>query len=51
MCDKVPYANRWLARRALGYLRSIGRKVRSIHPCFDGHPGAWHTTSKKPRRW
>ena len=51
MCTKVPYANRWLARRALFTLRVSGRAVRSIHPCFSDHPGAWHVTSKRGRGW
>jgi hypothetical protein len=51
MCTKVPYANRWLARRALLKLRASGRAVRSINPCFTDHPGEWHITSKKPRGW
>ncbi len=51
MCTKVPYANRWLAQRALLTLRRSGRGVRSIHPCFSNHPGAWHVTSKKTRAW
>lgn len=51
MCTKVPYAKRWLARRALLKLRLSGRAVRSVHPCFADHPGAWHITSKKDRGW
>ncbi len=51
MCTKVPYANRWLARRALENLRSQGEAVRSIHPCFSGHPGCWHVTRQKQRQW
>lgn len=51
MCNKVPYANRWLARHALMALQASGRAVNSIHPCFADHPGAWHVTSKKGRRW
>lgn len=39
MCDKIPYDNRWLARRVLNKLRASGRQVRSIHPCFTQHPG------------
>jgi hypothetical protein len=51
MCTKIPYANRWLARRALVKLRASGQAVHSIHPCFADHPGAWHVTSKKTRSW
>src|SRR3954470_9230731 len=48
---KIPYPSRWLARRALLKLRASGREVRWIHPCFAGHPGSWHVTTKKPRGW
>jgi hypothetical protein len=51
MCTKIPYANRWLARRTLLKLRSQGRAVRSIHPCFADHPGAWHVTSLSRDKW
>lgn len=51
VCTKIPYANRWLAQRALFALRAAGRPVQAIHPCFTDHPGAWHVTRKKPRRW
>ena len=51
MCTKIPYANRWLAKRVLMQLRASGRTVRSIHPCFSDHPGAWHVTSKNTRQW
>lgn len=51
MCTKIPYANRWLAKRALAKLVAEGRPVRSIHPCFSGHPGAWHVTRSKRRHW
>jgi hypothetical protein len=51
MCTKIPYANRWLACRALAKLQAQGRSVRSVHPCFAGHAGQWHITSLKPRRW
>lgn len=49
MCTKVPYPNRRLARRALLALRVSGRAVRSIHPCFSDHPGAWHVTRQRSR--
>jgi len=49
MCTKVPYANRWLARRALLKLQELGRDVRSIHPCFENHLGCWRVTSRKGR--
>lgn len=51
MCTKVPYANRWLARRALSWLRASGRPVRSIHPCFEEHRGCWHVTRAKSNGW
>jgi hypothetical protein len=51
VCTKIPYANRWLARRVLLKLLASGRPVQAIHPCFTDHPGAWHVTSKKPRGW
>ena len=51
MCKKVPYASRWLARRMLIKLRAGGRSVRSIHPCFADHPGAWHVTRSSSSRW
>lgn len=51
MCGKVPYPNRWLAGRALTKLRASGRAVRSIHPCFENHPGCWHVTRKNNREW
>jgi hypothetical protein len=51
MCTKIPYANRWLAKRALAKLRASGQKVRAIHPCFTDHPGEWHITSQKTRAW
>lgn len=51
MCTKIPYANRWLARRTLIKLQFKGRAVRSIHPCFQEHRGAWHVTRCKPRDW
>lgn len=51
MCTKIPYANRWLARRALGKLRALGRAVKSIHPCYEDHPGQWHVTRSNSRRW
>ncbi len=51
MCTKIPYANRWLARRVLAKLQEQGRPVQSIHPCFSGHRGAWHVTSQKQRQW
>lgn len=49
MCTKVPYANRWLAHRALACLRMKGVKVRAVHPCYETHVGKWHVTSKKAR--
>jgi len=51
MCTKTPYANRWLAQRVLGKLREAGRPVRSVHPCFENHPGCWHITRQKQRPW
>lgn len=51
MCTKIPYANRWLARRMLLKLRAQGRAVRSIHPCFAGHPGVWHVTRLSRDKW
>ena len=52
MCTKVPYASRWLAQQALFTLCRSGLDVRSIHPCFEDHPGAWHVTSKASHgRW
>ncbi len=51
MCTKIPYANRWLAKRALAKLRALGRDVHAVHPCFAEHPGTWHVTSKKTRQW
>jgi hypothetical protein len=51
MCTKIPYRNRWLARRALTTLKAQGRAVRSIHPCFTDHPGTWHVTSLKQEKW
>jgi hypothetical protein len=51
MCTKVPYHSRWLAQWMLVKLRSEGRVVRSIHPCFTDHPGAWHVTRLSSRRW
>lgn len=51
VCTKIPYANRWLARRVLKKLQEQGRPVQSIHPCFAGHRGAWHVTSQKQRQW
>lgn len=51
MCTKIPYANRWLACRALAKLQAQGRSVRSVHPCFEGHPGAWHVTRRRRRVW
>jgi hypothetical protein len=51
MCTKIPYANRWLARRVLTKLQEQGRPVQSIHPCFSGHRGAWHVTRQKRRSW
>ena len=51
MCTKVPYASRCLARRMLVKLGSQGYSVRSVHPCFADHPGAWHVSSSASRRW
>lgn len=51
MCTKIPYANRWLARRMLARLIAEGRPVRSIHPCFSDHHGAWHLTRQRARDW
>lgn len=51
MCTKIPYANRWLAHRALEKLQAQGRTVRSVHPCFTNHPGAWHVTHLRNKRW
>ena len=51
MCTKIPYANRWLARRALIALQASERAVRAIHPCFTEPPGAWHVTSRTVRPW
>ena len=51
MCTKIPYATRWLAERVLLKLQVAGRMERSVHPCFADHPGSWHITSKKSRRW
>ncbi len=51
MCTKFPYANRWLAKRALDHLRKQGRAVRSVHPCFEQHRGCWHVTSHNNQRW
>lgn len=38
------------AQRMLKKLRSEGRPVQSIHPCYDGHPGQWHVTRRRSRR-
>ena len=51
VCTKIPYATRWAAARAVQKLRASGRSERAIHPCFTDHPGRWHVTSKKPRKW
>lgn len=47
MCNKVPYPSQWMARLVLRQLRAKGKPVRAVHPCFDGHPGAWHVTRSK----
>lgn len=51
MCTKIPYANRWVARRMLAKLQAKGSAVRSIHPCFEEHRGAWHVTRSKRSGW
>lgn len=51
MCPKIPYANRWLASQAAKKLRASGRHERDVHPCFTDHPGRWHVTSKKAKKW
>ncbi|GAB3862693.1 hypothetical protein GCM10028801_28700 [Nocardioides maradonensis] len=51
MCTKVPYPNRQAARHAIKAMVAKGWSVRSIHPCFDEHKGAWHITRNKPRGW
>jgi hypothetical protein len=51
MCTKIPYANRWVARRMLIKLQANGRAVCSIHPCFQGHRGAWHVTRARRGGW
>jgi hypothetical protein len=45
------YPNRHVARYWLAQLRAQGRPVRSIHPCFQEHPGCWHVTRQKGRGW
>ncbi len=49
MCTKVPYPNRWLATQAANKLHASGRREQGIHPCYTGHPGRWHVTSKKTK--
>jgi len=51
MCPKIPYANRWLASQAATKLHASGRHERGVHPCFTDHPGRWHVTSKKAKKW
>ena len=49
VCTKVPYPNRWTAQAALVFLQRKGWPVKSIHPCYAGHPGAWHVTRQRQR--
>lgn len=49
MCEKVPYPSRWLAKLVQHALQRKGLGVRSVHPCYSDHPGAWHVTSARTK--
>ena len=53
MCTKVPYPNRWLARRVAeeAATRQAERDPARSTPASRTTPAAWHVTSKKTETW